>query len=500
MARKRTPRVNDVQRWLGSTTVPLFVLDTERRVSLFNLGCQELTGWPAADVVGQVCQYAGYADVLSLDALTSCLCPPPEAFAGQEVCLPAHLVHKDGTTASHLLHFFPLRDDRGLQIGVLGVVKPFTPAPPHTASTLPVHQLHAELTALRIAMRHRFGTQTLTSRSDVMRRVLSQVELAQQCTVPVCLEGEPGTGKEHVARVIHFGSVAKTRWFVPVDCGSSSPDELQQVFDRIYEESYHESARAAGMQPGTLYLANVDRLPRDLQHVLLHLATPAEPPPKPLPRLIASATNRMQDAVTADRLRPDLFAVLSTLAIELPPLRQRGPDLRLLAQHFVEEINRQGTKQVTGLADDVWKLFEEYRWPGNLKELSAVVSDAHGHCTDNLIRPVDLPFRFRTGLEAQQLAPSLVPRPLPLDDLLEKVERQLILLALERNKYNKTKAAEALRISRMRLYSRMEKLGIEDREASKSESSRTKNAERDARSDVREPTADGIEDGVEDEG
>jgi DNA-binding NtrC family response regulator len=478
--------VNDVQRWLGSTTVPLFVLDTERRVSLFNLGCQELTGWPAADVVGQVCQYAGYADVLSLDALTSCLCPPPEAFAGQEVCLPAHLVHKDGTTASHLLHFFPLRDDREFQIGVLGVVKPFTPAPPHPASTLPVHQLHAELTALRITMRQRFGTQTLTSCSDVMRRVLSQVELAQQCTVPVCLEGEPGTGKEHVARAIHFGSAAKTRWFVPVDCGSSSPDELQQVFDRIYEESYHESARAAGMQPGTLYLANVDRLPRDLQHVLLHLATPAEPPPKPLPRLIASATNRMQDAVTADRLRPDLFAVLSTLAIELPPLRQRGPDLRLLAQHFVEEINRQGTKQVTGLADDVWKLFEEYRWPGNLKELSVVIADAHGHTTDNMIRPVDLPFRFRTGLEAQQLLPPPKVRPLPLDEVLEKVERQLITLALERNRFNKTKAAEMLGIHRVRLYGRMEKLGIEDRDATgtKAGSTRSKNAERRAQSDV----------------
>lgn len=474
MARKRTPRANDIQRWLGSTTILLFVLDSDRRVCLFNLGCQELTGWPAADVVGQVCQYAGHADVQSLDALTSSLCPPPEVFSGTEACVPAHLVHKDGTAASHLLHFFPLKDDDGSQIGVLGVVKPFAVAPPHPASTSPVHQLHAELTALRIGMRNRFGTQTLTCQSDVMRRVLSQVELAQQCQTSVCIEGEPGTGKEHVARVIHFGSAAKARWFVPVDCATLSPDELQQTFDRLYEESYHETSRPAAIQPGTLYLANIDRLPRDLQQVLVHLATPGERPPRPLPRLIASTTNRLHDALTEDRLRSDLFALVSTIAIELPPLRQRGPDLRLLAQHFIEEINRQGTKQVTGLSDDAWKLFEEYRWPGNLEELSAVIRDAYGHSAEHLIRPEDLPFRFRTGLEAQQLAVLTEPRPLPLDEMLEKVERQVLTLALERSRFNKTKAAEMLGINRVRLYSRMQKLGIEDREGTKAESQKPK--------------------------
>lgn len=474
MAKKRTPRANDIQRWLGSATIPLFVLDAERRVCLFNLACQELTGWSASDIVGQVCQYAGHADVQSLDALTGSLCAPPEAFAGQEVCVPVHLVHRDGNHVSHLLHYFPLRDDEGTQIGVLGVVKPFAPAPPHPAATSPVHQLHAELTALRIAMRTRFGTPALTCASDGMRRVLAQVELAQQCSAQVGLEGEPGTGKEHVARVIHFGSPAKTRWFVPVDCATSSPDELQQMFDRLYEESYHETSRPISLQPGTLYLANVDRLPRDLQHALVHLASPAERPPKPLPRLIASTTMRMQDAVAANRLRSDLFALASTITIELPPLRQRGPDLRLLAQHFVEEMNRQGNTQVTGLSDDVWKLLEEYRWPGNLEELQAVIRDAYGHCTEHLIRPADLPFRFRTSLESQQLSLPADARPLPLDEMLDKVERQVMLLALERCRFNKTKAAEMLGINRVRLYTRMEKLGIEDREAARSESRKPK--------------------------
>jgi DNA-binding NtrC family response regulator len=475
MVRKRTPRVNDIQRWLGSTTIPLFVLDADRRVCLFNVACQELTGWPAAEVVHQVCQFAGHADVLSLDALTGSLCPPPEAFAGQELCVRAHLVHKDGRSASHLLHFFPLRDEEGSQIGVLGIVKPFAAVPPIPSATSPLHQLHAELTALRVAMRDRLGTSALTCRSDGMRRVLGQVELAQQCTAHVSIEGEPGTGKEHVARVIHFGSSAKARWFIPVDCAASSPEELLQTFDRLYEEAYHESSRPLSLQPGTLYLAHVDSLPRDLQQALVQMATPADPTPRPLPRLIVSASTPLRDSVAADRLRNDLFAVASTIAIELPSLRHRIGDLRLLAQHFIEEINRLGTRQVTGLADEVWPLFEEYRWPGNLKELQSVIQDAYRHSSDHLIRTADLPFRFRTGLDAQQLALPTDARALPLDDLLEKVERQLMLLALERSKFNKTKAAELLGINRVRLYSRMEKLGIEDREQGRSEARNPKN-------------------------
>jgi len=132
----------------------------------------------------------------------------------------------------------------------------------------------------------------------------------------------------------------------------------------------------------------------------------------------------------------------------------------MLAQHFLEEYNRQGLRQAGGFDEQVWPLLTRYAWPGNLDELAAVVGEAHAHATETLIRPDDLPFRFRTSLAAQEVPPSPVPPPMLLDPLLSRVETRLITLALERSRNNKWRAAELLGINRARLLRRIEQLQI----------------------------------------
>ena len=110
-------------------------------------------------------------------------------------------------------------------------------------------------------------------------------------------------------------------------------------------------------------------------------------------------------------------------------------------------------------------MFSRYNWPGNLDELRRVIQEASAVATDITVKVADLPFRFRTALQAQDAPPANVPRPLPLDKMLTQVESNAIQLALERSRYNKTKAADLLGINRARLYRRMEQLGIEDRES-----------------------------------
>jgi transcriptional regulator with PAS, ATPase and Fis domain len=131
-----------------------------------------------------------------------------------------------------------------------------------------------------------------------------------------------------------------------------------------------------------------------------------------------------------------------------------------LAQHFLEEHNRDEQKQVGGFADDVWPLLARYEWPGNLDELAAVVFEARKHAVEALIRPHDLPYRFRTALAAQELPAPPEPPPMLLDPLLTKVETRLITLALARSRNNKSKAAELLGINRARLLRRIEQLQI----------------------------------------
>ena len=113
---KRKKKTTDLDYWLGNTVTPVFVLDPERCIRAFNRGCQALTGWSAADVIGEMCHYASLSELAGAGALAASLCPPPEVFTGEEASAPANLVHQEGHALPRMLHFFPLRDEKGESI------------------------------------------------------------------------------------------------------------------------------------------------------------------------------------------------------------------------------------------------------------------------------------------------------------------------------------------------------------------------------------------------
>jgi DNA-binding NtrC family response regulator len=458
---KRKKKTTDLDYWLGSTVAPVFVLDTERRIRAFNAGCQALTGWTPGDVVGETCHYGSVSEIAGSAALAASLCPPPEVFAGEQASAPAFVNHREGHALPRMLHFFPLRDDKARLSGVLGVVSPM-PSADRGDEVSSSRQLHVELAAVRMTLRARFGSNLLVARSLPMRRVLAQVEIARNSPhTPVLLSGAPGTGREHLARVIHFSGAGKGSSFVPLDCRRLAPEELERVWNRLFESVRPPAGAetAAGPKPGTVFLADVEYLPRDLQQRLAAVFSegPGNPPPL---RLLAATSKPATDLVAAHHMRPDFYAIASPLTIEIPALAERRDDLPLLAQHFLEEFNRQQSKQVGGFDEQIWPLLIRYDWPGNLDELAAVVGDAHAHATETFIHPRDLPYRFRTALASQEQPAPREPPPMLLDPLLTKVETRLITLALERTRNNKSKAAELLGINRARLLRRIEQLQI----------------------------------------
>lgn len=461
MAKRGTRRIR-LETALNAVETPVFVVDADRRVVFVNQGCEQLTGWATAEVHGRVCSLGSSAEPDSVDALTEALCPPPEVFSGERQQAPRYFSHREsGQTSARLVHFLPLHDGEANAF-VMGVVTDVPAAGQPTATSI-IAEVHAELAALRHDLRERFGSASLlTSDSAAMRRVLEQVQVAAATPAVIHLTGQPGTGREHVARAIHYGSDGGSRSFVPLDCKQLPPTELRESLRRLVETDWAEVSPTAALHPGTVCLQHIEFLSRDLQQRLVEFVQSRRGDAfRNQVRLMTISSADLAQLRCDETVVDDFYYLVTAFQIELPALVERGNDLRMLAQHFLEQQNRSAQRQVSGFSEDVWTQFEQYTWPGNLDELERVVTEAHSACSGSVIGTDDLPFAFRTGMDAQSLGPTPAARIEPLDQLLTRVEREHIMHALELASGNKAKAAKLLGMTRPALYRRIESLGLE---------------------------------------
>lgn len=458
---KRARTTRRLEAWLKDTGLALFVLNAQRRLVFFNRGCERLTGWSASDVLGQKCDYVSEADLQTTDALLASLAPPPEAWQGTLQEVPVSVPRRADQPLPRLVYYFPLVDaDQDVQ-AMLGVIVPVTETGANHA--IPASQRwHAELAALRNTVRRRYGDSSLIGRSPSLRRAFEQVRLAQGSTSPVLFIGETGTGKQHLARVLHYQSSLGKKAFVPLDCRASGI-ELEQTLTRIREDE-----QADALRTGAIYFEHIDAAPADFQRDLVDWLKQDQG--SGAVRVLAGTTRPIRPLMESDRFSQELYFALTPLVVELPPLRERMEDLEPLAQHFVEEQNRNSAAQLGGLSEDVWRQFRRYNWPGNAAELRQVIVEARAACPGPTVKPEHLPFRFRTGVTAQAMEPAQRPKIVPLDQTLEQVEREQIEQALAECRDNKARAAELLGITRPRLYRRMEILGIVDPDPSQESS------------------------------
>jgi DNA-binding NtrC family response regulator len=444
---------------LADSSSAVFLVGERRHFRLFNHGCELETGWTAAEIADHRCDYLTESDPQTVTAVAAALAPPPQSWQGEIVSTPVDLPHRTEPPRPRLVHFFPLADDEQRVIAVLGIITPVpSPAGPGVPSM--VETLHAELASLRHELRRRFGERTLLARSPAMLRVLRQIQLAQAGTTPMLLVGEAGSGREHIARTIHYGGPRGRQSFVPFDCATVDALELKRSLRHLAE-----GGADGPLAPGTLYLANLDTAPAEVvSRVAAFVSSDSAL------RIIGTSQQRLDALVDEQRFPQELYFRLTSLVIDVPPLRERRDDLGPLAQLFLEELNRDAEQQVSGFHEDVWEQFRRYHWPGNLDELRSVVVEARHACSGPLILPEHLPFRFRTGVDAQKVAPRQRPQPVLLDALLERVEKEQLELALSEARGNITQAAELLGIPRARFYRRMQQLGMtsDNREASPS--------------------------------
>jgi DNA-binding NtrC family response regulator len=421
----------------------------------FNHGCELLTGWKPEQVIGRACDFTSEPDETRVESLLGALCPPEEALLGTPTTKPVQLISPDRVAQTRMIHFLPLPIEDG-SIRVLGILLPVQ-APVRFSLQDESLQLHADLAAVKTQVRRSYDLQHWVATTSVMRRVSSQVAIAKGSTCPVFLTGDRGTGKHHVARLIHYQGVHRLRTFAPLDCAALPAEEVARVANRFFVAEEGDP-KIPVVQPGTLFLQNVDRLPRDVQEFL---ATQLSQQPRSDGRRMMAASRLDLDAIGPDLLLTEFRELLEVFRIALPPLRVRLDEIGLLAQSILEGLNRGQARQRTGFSPDVLSAFRRYNWPGNVGELELVIRKACEVATGPLIEVGHLPFRFRTGTDAQRVPPAEALESVPLEAYLELVERQQIEAALLRAKGNKSIAAQSLKIPRAKLYRRMEALGLD---------------------------------------
>lgn len=335
-------------------------------------------------------------------------------------------------------------------------------------------RLRKEVNRFRRERAQQFSFDQIIGESSAMREMLALAhKVAESEVSSVLLQGESGTGKDLVAKAIHYHSDRAENPFVAINC-AALPGTLIESELFGYEKGAFTDAKARkeGLfeqaEGGTLFLDEIGELELSLQAKLLRVLEESSfrrvGGLKDLPldvRVIAASNRDLKTEGEAGRFRSDLFYRLSVIQIDIPPLRDRGDDIRVLAEHYMSSFNNRLRKKVNGIDPEALAIFRKYQWPGNVRELRNVIERAMILEDGDEITPKYLPRGLALDSRTKGTTLSLTSDTVRLPGggvSLEEVEMSLVRQALERSGGNQTKAAELLHISRDQLRYRMKKL------------------------------------------
>ncbi len=313
-----------------------------------------------------------------------------------------------------------------------------------------------------------FENQTVRpiGQSPCISRLAELVEAVSRRNCTVLIHGESGTGKELVARYIHASSPRRGKPFVPVDC-TALRDTLfeSQLFGHVKGAFTGADRCTLGFvraaDGGTLFLDEIGEMSLQTQAKLLRCIQDRAVVPlggvETVPvdvRIIAATHRDLKAMVARGEFRQDLYFRLNVVRIAVPPLRERGSDILMLARHFLAQFAASDGECPKELSPDAIQALEAYAWPGNVRELANVMEQAHIFSKTRLITAKDLPEEIRSAPAESLLASECGIVPLAI------AERALITRALRAAAGNQSRAAEMLQIDRRRLYRKVRRYGL----------------------------------------
>jgi two-component system response regulator HydG len=339
-------------------------------------------------------------------------------------------------------------------------------------------QFDLESRRLRERLRNQRGAGQLVGGSPEMENVYRILSKVARSSHPVLILGEVGTGKELVARAIHFNGPNASKQFIAVDCGSLVPTLIESELFGYVKGAFPGASRnkeglLAGADGGTVFLDEISELPLDLQAKVLRALQEKEVFPvgsaTPVPisaRFLAASSRNLPQLVEQGRFRKDLYFRLNVVNLRIPPLRDRREDIGLLAMHFLERVEKEAGKKHT-FSDEALRLLTEYDWPGNVRELEDAIERACALGSGPVLTIGELPTQlqeFRLQGKRMKEQQAVEARPETLDRIVSiaQIERQSILDAIRLLNGDKLLAAKLLGIGKTTLYRKLKEYGVGD--------------------------------------
>ena len=329
------------------------------------------------------------------------------------------------------------------------------------------HRLSMEVAELRQNLKQKYGFSNLIGESKCMQDVFALIrKIAQSDATTVLISGESGTGKDLVAKAIHYESQRSQYPFMALNCGSL-PDTLLESELFGYEKGAFTDAKSTkkGLlemaNHGTIFLDEIGDASLNFQVKLLRFLEDrtfkrigSTRDIEVNVRVVAATNKNLEELVRQGKFREDLYYRLKVIPVHLPPLRERPEDIKPLAYHFIDQFNKEFKKHVRDISKEALEILESYSWPGNVRELRNVLERVMILENTDIIRPEHLPLEITLH---EELEPSHAVVRLEGAVDLKDVEKSLIEQALRRAKGNQSRAARLLRISRHALRYKMKK-------------------------------------------
>lgn len=324
----------------------------------------------------------------------------------------------------------------------------------------------AEQSSVEVLNKVEKSSENFFGENEKMKDVYSMVCKIKDIDAPCLILGETGTGKSHIAKIMHNVSQRKNKSFVVINCACMSPNLIEsELFG--YKKGAFTGANSSGKKGlveiadgGTLFLDEISEMPYDLQAKLLLFIQEKEFIPiggeekKRVDVKIITATNRsLKNMVENGRFREDLYFRLNTFEIDIPPLRERLDEIEPLAEYYLKKFNDRYNEKHT-IQNDVYGVFKNYSWPGNIREFSHIIEKAVVLSSGDTITVKDIPKSlFNINVELNENT-NYVEKPLDL--IIEEVERKAVMEAYKKHKTS-VNVAKALCISQPKAYRLLQK-------------------------------------------